>query len=189
MKFNIRHKLIAFAFCIALLVCASISLYTMHSGKQHIFLSFEKDARATADLIARTIANELFFLDVASVRIRLESSRAHANIRYTIVTDAKGFVLTDGTNENRWGGELLADSFVREVLRAEGTVVKAEGDIFKIEASRFSCPMAAASDTCSPVFHSFKPTVLFARQLGPVLHHDPIYRHRHCPRLLFLSAV
>ncbi len=132
MKFNIRHKLIAFAFCIALVVGGSISLYTMHSGRQQILLTFEKDARATADLIARTIANELFFLDVASVRMRLESSRANADIRYTIVTDAKGFVLTDGTDENRLGGQLLADSFVREMLRAEGTVVKAEGDIFKI---------------------------------------------------------
>ena len=69
MKFNIRHKLIAFAFCIALLVGGSISLYSMHAGRQQILLTFEKDARATADLIARTIANELFFLDVASVRV------------------------------------------------------------------------------------------------------------------------
>ena len=62
------------------------------------------------------------------------------------MTDAKGFVLTDGTDENRLGGQLLADSFVREMLRSESRWLRLKGRFSK-SASRFSCPMAAASDT------------------------------------------
>jgi GAF domain-containing protein len=137
MRFNVRHKLIAFAFCVALLVGGSIALYSMYAGRQQIILSFEKDARATTDLIARSIADELYFLDIASVRIRLESSRANSVIRYTIVTDANGFVLTDGTRENGMGGQRLADTFSQEMLHAKGSVSKIDSDIFKIGAPIF----------------------------------------------------
>ena len=90
MKFSIRYKLIGFAFSIALLVGGSIALYSMYAGKQQILASFEQDSRGTATVIASDIANELYFLDIASVRLRLESSRANPVIRHTIVMDANG---------------------------------------------------------------------------------------------------
>ena len=105
MKFTIRYKLIAFTFCIVLLVGGGISLYSIYQGRERILTTFEKEALETTALISRNIADDLYFLNIHSLRRRLESARANPDISYTYVTDLEGVVLSDGTSGNTLRGQ------------------------------------------------------------------------------------
>jgi signal transduction histidine kinase len=137
MRLSLQIKLIAFAFCIALLVGGSIAFHSMYAGKEQILRSFEREARETADLISRTVADDLYFLNVAAVRSRLESSRVNSVLRYTIVTDADGIVLTDGTKENSLRGRKLRDSLASKMMDSNRWESQADGDVLKVAGPVF----------------------------------------------------
>ncbi|MBI4489255.1 MAG: HAMP domain-containing protein [Deltaproteobacteria bacterium] len=132
MKFSIRLKLIAFTLCVVLLVGGSISLYFIYQGRQRIFTTFEKDARDITAVISGTIVNDLYFLDLRSLRRRLESARVNPEISYTLVTDSEGVVLTDGTEENALRDQKLTDPFSQEILLSGGWISRVEGEMLKV---------------------------------------------------------
>jgi signal transduction histidine kinase len=131
-KFSIRLKLIAFTFCVVLLVGGAISLYSIYQGRQRIFTTFEKDAREITAVISGTIVNDLYFLDLRSLRYRLEGARVNPEISYTLVTDSEGVVLTDGTGENALRDQKLTDPFSQEILLSGGWISRVEGEMLKV---------------------------------------------------------
>jgi signal transduction histidine kinase len=132
MKFNIRFKLVAFALFIALLVGGSISLYSIYQGRERILATFDREAREISGVISGTIVNDLYVLDLRSLRHRLQSVRVNPDIRYTYVTDLQGLVLSDGTGENALRDQKLTDRFSRDVLHSRGWISRVEGDLLKI---------------------------------------------------------
>src|SRR3990167_2803638 len=128
MNLSIRSKLIVFTFCIVLLVGGSISLYSIYQGRQRINEDFQKEALEAAALISRTLDNDLYFLNVHSLRVRLESARANHDISYIYVTDSEGVVLADGTPENTLRDQKLTDGFSREMLRSDKWISGLEGE-------------------------------------------------------------
>jgi len=132
MNFSIRSKLIVFTFCVVLLVGGSISLYFIYQGRQRILSDFEKDARETTTLISTNIADDLYFLNVHALRLRLESARANPDISYIYVTDSEGVMLADGTQENALRDQKLTDGFSREMLRSDKWISGLEGEILKV---------------------------------------------------------
>jgi len=132
MKLNIRFKLVAFALIIALLAGGGISLYSIYQGRERILATFEKEAREITGLISGTIVDDLYVLDLRSLRHRLQSARINPDIRYTYVTDLQGLVLSDATEENALRDQRLSDSFSREVLLSAGWISRVEGDLLKV---------------------------------------------------------
>ncbi len=132
MKFNIRIKLIAFTFCIILLVGGSISLYFIYQGRQRILETFKEDALQTTTLLSGTLINDLYFLDISSLRHRLRNARVNPDISHTYVMDSEGILLTDGTGQNPMGGQKLTDNLTRELLQSKDWVSQVEDEMFKV---------------------------------------------------------
>jgi len=132
MRFSIRLKLIAFTFCVVLLVGGGISLYGIYQGRQFIFTAFEKEARKVTALISESVMDELYFLDIRGLRRRLGSARVNPDISYTYVTDLDGLVLSDGSGGNPLRDEKLTDAFSRAMLHAEDWISRIEGETLKV---------------------------------------------------------
>jgi diguanylate cyclase (GGDEF)-like protein/PAS domain S-box-containing protein len=132
MKFSIRFKLIGFTFCIVLLVGGSISLYSIYHGWKKVFATFEEEARDTATMVSRIVADDLYFLNMRSLRLRLGNAQRSPDILYTYVMDLEGTVLTDGTPENPLLDQKLIDSFSREILQVKDWISRMEGNVYKV---------------------------------------------------------
>src|SRR3989338_5621485 len=132
MKFTIRFKLIGFTFCIVLLVGGAISLYSIYQGRQRIFTTFEKESRETTAMISRIVANDLYFHDLNSVRLRLEETRVNPDISYTYVTDLQGVVLADGTEENALRDQKLSGAVSREMLLSDRWISETDERTLKV---------------------------------------------------------
>ena len=132
MKFSIRLKLVLFTFSIVLLVGGSISLYSVFLGQRRMLAAFEQNARGTAALMAGAVVNQIYFLDIGSLRRRLQSSRVNSDIMYTLVMDSKGAILSDGTSANLLRDEKPADPFINRLLQANDWVSAVEGELLKV---------------------------------------------------------
>jgi PAS domain S-box-containing protein len=101
-------------------------------GRERIFATFESDARATAGLIANTVINDVYFLDLLSLRYRLESARLNPDISYTYVMDPSGLVLADGTSSNPLRGQRFTDPFVEQIVRVDGWISTKDGEFLRV---------------------------------------------------------
>jgi signal transduction histidine kinase len=132
MNFNLRLKLIAYTFCIVLVVGGTISLYSIYQGRQRILTTFQRECQGITAMIAESVTNDVYFLNLLSLRYRLASTRVNPHISYTYVTDVEGLVLADGTGTNTLRDQLLPDPFSAEILRAEAWISRIEAGILKI---------------------------------------------------------
>jgi signal transduction histidine kinase len=132
MKFSIRLKVSVFTLGVVLLVGGGISIYSIYQGRQRILAAFENQARETTAMISRNIADELYFLDLSLLRVRLQSTRRNPDFRFTYVTDLDGVVLADGTLENTLRDQKLSDPFSKEILLSDRWISRVEGDILKV---------------------------------------------------------
>ena len=132
MKFNIRLKLVLFTFSIVLLVGGSISLHSVFLGQRRMLAAFEEDARRTAALIAGAVVNDIYFLDLGSLRRRLQSSRVNSDIMYMLIMDSEGAVLSDGTAANLLRDMKPADPFSVRLLQVNDWISVVEGGLLKV---------------------------------------------------------
>ncbi|MGH7845704.1 MAG: GAF domain-containing protein, partial [Candidatus Binatia bacterium] len=132
MKFSIRTKLIAFGLFIALLVGGGISVYSIYLGRERITNNFEREARAIAGSVAQHIVDDLYFLNLRSLRLHLETARTNRDLLYTVVTDSHGAVLSDGTEENVRRGDKLTDAFSTRSLQATGLITEFDKNLLKV---------------------------------------------------------
>jgi len=114
------------------LVGGSISLHSIYQGRERVHAAFERQTRETVNVIAGVIVNDLYSLDLRSLRRRLESTRVNPGIRQALVTDLDGVVLTDGTSENPLQGQKLIDPLALEMLRAQGWQVRSEESSYNV---------------------------------------------------------
>jgi PAS domain S-box-containing protein len=137
MKFNIRLKLVLFTFSIVLLVGGSISLYSVFLGQRRMLAAFEQTARRTAAVMAGAVVNQIYFLDIASLRRRLQSSRVNSDIMYTLIMDAEGAVLSDGTSANVLRDKKPTDPFINRLLQANDWISEVDGELLKVAGPVF----------------------------------------------------
>jgi signal transduction histidine kinase/CheY-like chemotaxis protein/HAMP domain-containing protein/HPt (histidine-containing phosphotransfer) domain-containing protein len=128
MKLGIRAKLALFSLCIVLLVGSALSFSTIYLGRQRILADFRHDSQDIAALLAQTLFNDLYFLNAQSLRARLQDARINPNVKSTIVTDAKGMIIADGTEENPRRDEQLADAFSLGVFAGRGWISEFDDD-------------------------------------------------------------
>jgi signal transduction histidine kinase/CheY-like chemotaxis protein/HPt (histidine-containing phosphotransfer) domain-containing protein len=109
-----------------------ISLCSVYLGQQRILTTFEKEAREITALLGGVVTNDLYFLNVDSLRRRLQAAQINRDIRYTYVLDAEGVVLVDGTSENALRDQQLTDRFSEEMLHSNGWISTIEQEELKI---------------------------------------------------------
>lgn len=132
MKPTLRLKLVGFTFGIVLFVGGTISLYSIYQGQERIVTTFETEARNVTEYLARTLLDDLYSLNVRSLRLQLESARVNRDIMYTILMDGEGAVLTDGTRENALRDQKLTDPFSGAILRSKDWISQREEGAIKI---------------------------------------------------------
>src|SRR5918994_6222861 len=132
MNFNIRLKLVLFTFSIVLLVGGSISLHSVFLGQRRMLTAFEQNARRIAALMAGAVVNDIYFLDLDSLRRRLQSSRVNSDIMYTLIMDSEGAVLSDGTAANLLRGKKPTDPFINSLLQANDWISAVEEGVLKV---------------------------------------------------------
>jgi sensor histidine kinase regulating citrate/malate metabolism len=137
MKFNIRLKLVLFTFSIVLLVGGSISLHSVFLGQRRMLAAFEQNARRIAALMAGAVVNQIYFQDIGSLRRRLQSARVNSDIMYTLIMDAEGAVLSDGTSANILKDKKPADPFIDRLLQANDWISEVEGELLKVAGPVF----------------------------------------------------
>lgn len=137
MKFNIRLKLVLFTFSIVLLVGGSISLHSVFLGQRRMLTAFEQNARRTAALMAGAVVNDIYFLDLDSLRRRLQSARVNSDIMYTLIMDSKGAVLSDGISANVLSDKKPTDPFINRLLQANDWISEVEGELLKVAGPVF----------------------------------------------------
>lgn len=132
MKFNIRLKLISFTFCVVLLVGGTIALYAIYQGRQRILTTFRRESREITAMISETVANDVYFLNLLSLRRRLQNARINPDISYAYVMDLEGVVLADGTGKNALRDQRLTDPFSTEILSSADWITRLEEGLLKI---------------------------------------------------------
>src|SRR5918995_5625879 len=137
MNFNIRLKLVLFTFSIVLLVGGSISLHSVFLGQRRMLTAFEQNARRIAALMAGAVVNDIYFLDLDSLRRRLQSSRVNSDIMYTLIMDSEGVVLSDGTSANVLRDQKPTDQFIDQLLQANDWISTVDGELLKVAGPVF----------------------------------------------------
>jgi len=117
---TLRIKLLSYTFCVILMVGGAISLYAIAQGRHYVLTTFQGECHDTAAMMAELVANDVYVLNLLSLRNRLANMRINPTIRYTYIMDADGVVLADGTQANilrdqRLPAALGADLLQREV--------------------------------------------------------------------------
>jgi PAS domain S-box len=137
MKFNIRLKLVLLTFAIVLLVGGSISLHSVFLGQRRMLTAFEQNSRRTAALMAGALVNQIYFLDVGSLRRRLQSTRVNSDIVYTLIMDSEGAVLSDGTSANVLRDQKPTDPFTNRLMKENDWISAVEGELLKVAGPVF----------------------------------------------------
>lgn len=131
MKISIRLKLIGFTLCVVLLVGGTISFYSIYQLRQRILATFEKEIKDMTAIMSTDIANELYFLNLSSLRLRLENIRLDPDFTYIYVTDLEGVVLADGTLENPLRDQKLSDAFSKKIMLSNHWISTVDDGILK----------------------------------------------------------
>src|SRR5262245_66607524 len=95
--------------------------------------AFEGDARRTAALIAGAVANDIYFLDLRSLRHRLESARLNSDVMSTLIMDLDGAVLSDGTSANALRDKKPTNPFDLRLLQANGWISRMKPGLLKVD--------------------------------------------------------
>jgi PAS domain S-box-containing protein len=132
MIISLRLKLIGFTMFIVLLMGVTISVYSISQGRERIITTFKRECKGITAQIANTIVNDLYFLNVDSLRKRLNNTHINPDIITTIVTDREGRVLVDGTGMNALNVENLSFTLENEILYAKKWVSFINNDVLRI---------------------------------------------------------
>jgi signal transduction histidine kinase len=129
---GIKRKLVDFTLCIVCVVGWSMFFYSEYQGRKQILLDAEQNAVGISTFIARHLFEDVDSADLHSLRIRLENTRINPDIQYAYVVDARGVMLSDGTEANLRRGQRLAGYAVQEPLRSGKQISEVANGVLKI---------------------------------------------------------
>jgi signal transduction histidine kinase len=133
MKFGIRAKLILFAFGVVLAASAASAGFIYFQEFRDIRHKAERAAKDAAALIAATIFDDLYRLDVSTgLREKLKATKSNRDITYALAMDNDGVVLTDGSFENPRAEQKLTDPFSTLMMSSTEWVTQVEADLLKV---------------------------------------------------------
>ncbi|MFZ5661975.1 MAG: putative bifunctional diguanylate cyclase/phosphodiesterase [Pseudomonadota bacterium] len=85
--------------------------------------SVERRGTATANQLARTLANPLYYFDLDAIGDQTRSAMRQPGIAYVLVYDADGNIIHDGTEDIGRFGQIMADPLASRVMAAREPAV------------------------------------------------------------------
>jgi signal transduction histidine kinase len=143
MKLNIRQQFLFYTLGIVLAVAAGLATWTVRNGHHHELAEFERGAQNVTRMMAGSVANDLYFLDLAAIRQKLRTIAVNPSIVSAQVFDSKGVELVASGRHNYHEAEpgflqdLIAQSLQPKapVTRQDGTAVHAATAILLPDSS------------------------------------------------------
>jgi protein-histidine pros-kinase len=132
MKLTIGLKLSVLTCLIVIFVGTAISLYFTFIARRYLFQTFEMQSRAVAGLLAKSLADSIYLLDLRTVRTHLRTVRENPLIERIHVLDIKGIVLSEGTAEDARRGQSTSDPLDRELLTSKSWISRESGKNLEI---------------------------------------------------------
>ncbi len=83
----------------------------------------ERRGSATANQLARTLANPLYYFDLDAIGDQTRSAMRQPGIAYVLVYDADGNIIHDGTEDIGRFGQIMADPLASRVMAAREPAV------------------------------------------------------------------
>lgn len=90
MTLKIRTQFLAYTLGIVLAVAALLAVRTISDDHRHEISEFNESAGIVTSMLAGSLANDIYFLDLSSIQRKLRDSRVNPNIISAYVFDAQG---------------------------------------------------------------------------------------------------
>lgn len=133
MRFSIRLKLIGYTFFIVSLVGLMISWFSIEQSKKQILDTYEKECRQTTNLIAESILNDVYFLDMNALRQHLEDTKINPDITYIKVADVEGIILFEGSDSYIVPHQKIStEIFGQKILKADEWISMTQDKLLKV---------------------------------------------------------
>lgn len=113
MTLTIRKQFLAYTLGIVLAVAGLLAVRTITHSHNHEIEAFHESSEVVTSMLAGSLANDIYFLDLASIQRKLRGSRVNPNIVSAYVFDAQGqAIVSSGRDAGTDIGppvEMLAD--------------------------------------------------------------------------------
>lgn len=100
MQLGIRTRLIAFSLLLCLGVGGLITAYAVHLQQRVLSEEFHETADSLSQLLAATLADPIYELRIDEISRVLRAASSHRDLTQVYVMDARGYVLSDGSDDN-----------------------------------------------------------------------------------------
>lgn len=116
---------------ISMILFGSIS-YSIY--KDQLIHQRMDEARSLILLSSEEMENPLYFVQLDKINAIIRNIKGNPNVNAVFVLDAEGKVITDGTYENRFYGQIFTDDFSERSIRSRESVIVIENNILKISS-------------------------------------------------------
>jgi signal transduction histidine kinase len=106
MKLNIRYQFLAYTLGIVLAVAAGLAARMIGDAHRHEMEGFRQEAQVVTTMLAGSLANDIYFLDLASIQRKLRGSRVNPAIVSAYVFDPQGMAIASSGRESGSGDEI-----------------------------------------------------------------------------------
>ncbi len=119
---------------ISMILFGSIS-YTIY--KDQLIHQRIEEARYLILLSSQEMENPLYFVQLDKLNAIIRNIKENHNVIAVFVLDTRGKVITDGTYENRFYGQVMADDFSERSIKSGESIVVIENNVIRISAPVF----------------------------------------------------
>ncbi|MDD5615550.1 MAG: ATP-binding protein [Candidatus Methanoperedens sp.] len=119
---------------ISMILFGSIS-YTIY--KDQLIHQRIEEARSLILLSSHEMENPLYFVQLDKLNAIIGNIKENDNVIAVFVLDTGGKVITDGTYENRFYGQIMTDDFSERSIKSTESTVVIENNVIRISAPVF----------------------------------------------------
>ncbi len=102
--------------------------------KEQLIKERTEEAISLVDLSSEEIKNPLYFLQLNKLNDIIRNIKKNPNVLSVYIMDADGKVITDGTPENKFYGQIMKDDFSENSVISNKTSVEVKEEILRIAA-------------------------------------------------------
>lgn len=132
MTLTIRHKFLIYTLGIVLAVAAGLAIRSINNAHDREIVEFDLEARTVTNMLVGSVANDLYFLDLASIHQKLRSIRINPNILSVHVFDSKGAELAENGREGHSDNESLVAQLIGEASQTQTLVSRRDGALLRM---------------------------------------------------------
>ena len=135
---SIRIQLILFAVSLVVLVGGSIAAYSIYQKQKGLLATFRLEALTNVATLSSVIADDLYQLNISSLRNIIKSIRANSDVRLAFIADDSQLILTDGTRDNQDANKPLSNFIDSKLLNSDKLASDHQKDVMTIAGPVYS---------------------------------------------------